>query len=396
MKIILSNTVLFFILIAFIFFIPSCEEEKQDDIISSPNLAPWNNVRYDYSNTGNYPGFGPTIGIIADTIFIGDPPEGLTPIFDNNRNLYIANESGVIYKIDSTNSIVWQFETELEISQSASVHDSVVVWTTREGFIIGFAVLDGRELWRIDTSDKIFNPPIIHNELNFGVVTTDDGILVIFDLNGNVLNSISLGNNNTFTTPISSMDENGNIFIATRNEVYQFDMEGNLIWNKGYNEYHRIFNSFVSYKNNDIFFIVLENESLKKNIISISADNGNINWLSRPYETNEGFNPFYQLTLTDEYIVTSNLFVGIETFDYDGNHIETTRIGEHRIESSVLVDIEKNHFFGSEDGESLISMKENNLNWELTINDYYIYDMSINSNRIYFTTREHPYLWIIE
>jgi|TARA_B100001971_G_C18230284_1_gene563441 hypothetical protein len=386
----------FLIFIFIISFFTSCGE---NDIISDetpPDPAPWRNHRYDYSNTGYYHGYGPTQGVIVDTINIGRINEGATPVFDKNGNLYIANEDGISYKIDSNHSIVWSVDLDTRISGSASVLDSIVVWASKDKFIFGISTHDGSVNWTIDIGDETVNPPIIHTELQFGVLTTLHGLLYIFDLNGNVIKNIDLGENNILDfIPVPAIDEDGNIYVVTRNEAYCFDMLGNEVWHETYDEYYHHFGNFIAYSKEKIFYkTYLENNS-GFYLVAVDATNGELLWMSTTNHQFQGFTPYYEFTITDDYIIIPNEFVGIEYFDLNGNHVKTDEL-ENEPFTSILIDLKDNFYYGTEYGELLVSKQNNSINWSLSINQYYLYDLVVNDEKIFFVTREHPNLWIIE
>ena len=287
-------------------------------------------------------------------------------------------------------------DLDTRISGSASVLDSVVVWVSLDELVLGVSTLDGSTLWTIDTGDMSGNPPIIHSELKFGVLTTQHGFLFIFDLYGNIIKNIDLGENNYLDyIPAPALDEEGNIYAVTRNDAYCFDMFGNEVWHKTYEEYYHHFGNFVSYYDGKIFYKTHLEYVSGFYIVSVDATNGKLLWMSNTNHQLHGFNPYYELTITDDFILTPNEFVGIEYFDFDGNNDSTTEL-EDEPYTSVLIDFNNDIFFGSRFGYFLYSFNDSSINWSLSIDHYYIYDLAVNDGKIFFVTREHPYLWLIE
>jgi len=195
------------------------------------------------------------------------------------------------------------------------------------------------------------------------------------------------------------MDNLGNIYIIYLKKAFCFDKNGELVWSQTYDDFFNANGTSICFLEGNIYsYAQLDSHYQYTGIISINAANGVLNWMLNTIEyTNYTLYNTYEMTLTSENITTAAKYVGIGFFGYNGLILDVLNQTADKIPSSnIVVDSQGNLFYGTYFGESFISLSsEQNINWELPIDYYFIQNIALYNGRAVFTTRHNPYLWVI-
>ena len=122
---------------------------------------------------------------------------------------------------------LWRYKTEEPIFSTLCIFDKFVMFGCHDNNLYFLNNQDGTLIWKFNCLASIYGSPAIYHCLNKPYITciTSDGVLFVFDLNGNQLLSQDLfgRKNSCYSSPILSRNE---ICIVSRdNFIYSISLE---------------------------------------------------------------------------------------------------------------------------------------------------------------------------
>ncbi|AEX85244.1 WD40-like repeat protein [Marinitoga piezophila KA3] len=187
-------------------------------------------------------------------------------VLDDEGNIYIGNDSGYFYKLDSKGSIIWRFKTENKIWSTPLYADNLIYFGNNEGYL--YALNKNGDLkWKFKSEDIITASPVIDNKGIIYIGSWDGYLYAVnpdgtlkwkFKTNNSISGSPVIGRSGTLyigswdgylyainrdgtlrwkyktenrISQTPALDNNENIYIGSEDGyVYSLDYNGNLRW----------------------------------------------------------------------------------------------------------------------------------------------------------------------
>jgi len=190
-----------------------------------------------------------------------------TPTLDSDGNVYIGDESGWIYCLDTKGQLIWGHETRGPVLASAAVGADgrracfplnlfrrskpgreLVYFPSLDSHLYCFTT-EGELVWDANLEDELYRAPAIGADGTV-YVGTDAGWLVALDRNGKVLWRYDTGDEIT-ASPSVGLD--GRVYV-TSDSIYCLEPGGDLLWSFGAeDEYDYFFPSAVPDRDGNVY-----------------------------------------------------------------------------------------------------------------------------------------------
>ncbi|MFO7637818.1 MAG: PQQ-binding-like beta-propeller repeat protein [bacterium] len=158
-------------------------------------------------------------------------PVVAAPALDENGNVYIGDDTGWLYSLDSTGILRWGFETDDALFSGAVVQGNRVYVGSLDS---NFYCLDrdkGKQAWKVRLADEAYTPPAVDEKGN-AYVGTDGGLVIAVSPKGKVSWRFDTGDE-IIGSPTIGPD--GSIFVAS-DSLYCLDSRGKQRWAFGHAE----------------------------------------------------------------------------------------------------------------------------------------------------------------
>lgn len=386
-----------FILNLAILLLSGCLDSTGDNQIEEP--IPWPNYRFDSSNTGFYPGEGPSTGQIVDTLVYleGYIPDWAAPVIDERGNIYISDTYGNVSKFRSDGTLEWVFATGKAIrGGSGCLIDSVVVFNTEDHSIIGIT-RSGILAWSIDIADNSWIAPVANQALGFVVTLTKHGYLYAYGSDGNLIYSYYFGEN-TISPVHPAIDEEGNCYVAYGKEVYSLSPSGAINWHFTYDtSYATIRTRGLVLTPNDQIVFAAQGWGDHR-LVCIDKNNGDLLWVVIRH--NVDYLVSSLAVDPDGNIYVTNYFGSIDKYNPEGELIAQFAVSDDENAwpwPGVTLDVEGNIYYSTVFGKKLVSLDKNgNVNWELNLSKGWLWETVLFNGKLYVATDWSNHLTVIE
>lgn len=150
-----------------------------------------------------------------------------SPALDSGGNIYIGDESGVLYSISPAGTLRWTYSTRGPVYASAAVAGDRVWLASLDSSLYCLDTL-GRLLWSFNLGDEAYSGPAIAPD-GTAWIATDSGYLIAVDSRGRLRWRVAVG----AEIPASpTVGHDGRIYVSA-DSVYCFNPRGRRVWTFG-------------------------------------------------------------------------------------------------------------------------------------------------------------------
>jgi outer membrane protein assembly factor BamB len=151
-------------------------------------------------------------------------PVVAAPALDDHGNVYIGDESGMLYSFNSAGTLRWTFQTRQPVYAGVSIDGGLVFLPSLDSCLYCLDTA-GNLKWSVNVGDEIWAPATIGPDRNL-YLTTDQGKLLSIDRNGKIRWQLQLGDE---AAAAPTLGPDGNLYVSA-DSVYCFTTRGRRRW----------------------------------------------------------------------------------------------------------------------------------------------------------------------
>lgn len=146
------------------------------------------------------------------------------PTLDENGNVYIGDESGMVYSFNPNGELRWTFQTRQPIYGGFSIERNLVYVPSLDSHLYCLDT-SGNLRWSVSIGDELWTPPALDTDKNL-YLTTDKGKLISLDPKGKIRWQLELGDE---AASAPTIGPDGNIYVCA-DSIYCFTPKGKRRW----------------------------------------------------------------------------------------------------------------------------------------------------------------------